>query len=256
MTPADAADLSGHCVLVTGAAQGIGRAIALKAAEAGAAVAIADLNLAGATSVAAEIEALGRPALALAADVSDERSVAAALDALARSPLGWPTVLVNNAGIQLVAPLLDLDAADFDRTMAVNLRAVFFLSQTIARRWIAEHTRGVIVNIASTAGLVHYPLHAAYSVSKAGVRAVTGAMALELARYGIRVNAVAPGYIETALSLVAKDPAARAEAERRIPLGRLGQPADAARVAVFLASDASAYMTGQTLVVDGGLTLQ
>ena len=117
---------------------------------------------------------------------------------------------------------------------------------------IAEHTRDVIVNIASTARLVHYPLHAAYSVSKAGVRAVTGAMALELAGHGIRVNAVAPGYVETALSLVAKDPAARAEAERRIPLGRLGQPADVAKVAVFLASDASAYLTGQTLIVDGG----
>lgn len=255
MTSSGAGDLGGHCVLVTGAARGIGRAIALQAAGAGAAVAIADVNLAGATSVAAEIEALGRPALALDLDVSDEQSVTAALDVLARSRLGWPAVLVNNAGIQLVAPFLDLDAAAFDRTMAVNLRAVFCLSQTLARRWIAEHTRGVIVNIASTAGLVHYPLHAAYSVSKAGVRAATGAMALELARYGIRVNAVAPGYVQTAMSLAAKDPAARVEAERRIPLGRLGQPDDVARVAVFLASDASAYLTGQTLIVDGGLTL-
>ena len=252
MTP----PLRGRTVLVTGAAQGIGAGIARRAARAGARVAVLDLDLPRLAGITAELRDLGAEVEPVAADVSSDAAIVAALDHLAASPLGLPDVLVNNAGIQLVAPALDANASLFDRTLAVNLRALFFLSQAFARRWLAAGTRGAIVNIASIAGHVHFPEHAAYSISKAGVRALTGSLAFEWAPHGIRVNAVAPGHTDTPLLLAKRDPEKLAARLATIPLARLAQPDDIARVVVFLASERASYITGQTVVVDGGYTLQ
>lgn len=250
------AALANRTVLITGAAQGIGAGIARRAAIEGARVAAVDLDMDRLAGITQELRALGAMVEPVAADVTDLHAIAAALDRLTASPVGCPDVLVNNAGIQLVAPALEIDTALFDRTMAVNLRAPFFLAQAIARRWLGTGVRGAIVNIASIAGHVQFPDHAAYSVSKAGVRALTGALAFEWAPYGIRVNAVAPGHIDTPLLLTKRDPELLAARIATIPLGRLGQPDDIARVVVFLASDRASYVTGQTVVVDGGCTLQ
>lgn len=249
-------DLDDRTVLVTGAARGIGRGIALASAEAGARVFLVDVDLAGAEDTARTIVCLGGSALASYCDVSDVASRDAALDAAARSPFGTPDILVNNAGVQVVGDPLTLNEDAWRQTLAVNLEAPFRLTQSLAREWVARGVDGAVVNIASIAGRVHFPLHAAYSASKAALRALTGALALELAPHGIRVNAVAPGHIDTAMSLVARDPIARAERLREIPLARLGTPDDVASVVVYLASRRAAYVTGQTVTVDGGYTLQ
>jgi NAD(P)-dependent dehydrogenase (short-subunit alcohol dehydrogenase family) len=247
-------DLAGLSVLVTGAAQGIGRAVALAAADAGARVIILDRNGAGAAETAETLQGRGTIALAVEADLASASDLASACATIAGSAAGWPDVVVNNAGIQEVAPVLGLTEAAWSRTLAVNLVAPFMLAQRIARQWVERRTAGVVVNVASIAGRVHFDGHAAYSASKAGLAAVTGAMALELAPHGIRVNAVAPGHIDTALSL-ARTPDQIAARLRDIPLGRLGRPADVASVVVFLASSRASYITGQTLTVDGGVVL-
>lgn len=246
--------LEGRSVLVTGAAQGIGRAIAFAAADAGARVIVLDRNGAGAAETAATLLGRGTIAFAVEADLSNAADLASACATVAGSAAGWPDVVVNNAGIQEVAPVLDLTDEAWTRTLAVNLVAPFMLAQRVARRWVDQGVAGVIVNVASIAGRVHFDGHAAYSASKAGLAALTGAMALELAPHGIRVNAVAPGHIQTALSLP-RTPEEVAARLRGIPLGRVGRPADVASVVVFLASSRASYITGQTLTVDGGVVL-
>jgi NAD(P)-dependent dehydrogenase (short-subunit alcohol dehydrogenase family) len=248
-------DLDARVVLITGAGRGIGQAIAIATAAAGADVAVLDIDPERAAATAAEIEALGRRAIVLSADVTDPVARAAALGALTRSPLGFPDILVNNAGIQIVDDALRMEARDVRRLLSVNFEAPFALTQEVAREWVAGDVAGAVVNIVSIAGAVHFPGHAAYSASKAALRAATGALAFELAPFGIRVNAVAPGHVETAMSLP-QTPEKAAERLRWIPLGRLAQVDDIAPVVVFLASSRARYITGQTLTVDGGYTLQ
>jgi NAD(P)-dependent dehydrogenase (short-subunit alcohol dehydrogenase family) len=249
-------DLLERTVLVTGGARGIGRAIASAAAAAGARVIVVDIDLVGAEETVQTIARTGGSALAFPCDIASGMARGALLGALGASRFGWPDVLVNNAGVQIVASALALDEDAWQRTFAVNLEAPFRLTQLLAREWVSHAIAGAVVNIASIAGHVHFPLHVAYSTSKAGLRALTGALALEFAPHGIRVNAVAPGHVNTAMSLVARDAEALADRLREIPLARLATVEDIASVVVYLASSRAAYITGQTVTVDGGYTLQ
>lgn len=247
--------LKDRVVVVTGGAQGIGRAIVMAIAREGARLAVADRNQVGAERVAAQAEELGATCIAVRTDVTSpddhSRLVSEVIERFGRID-----VLVNNAGIQeKKAGLLSLTQESWDKTMNVNLRGMFFLSQAVASV-MASQGGGAIVNVASIAGHVFWHGILPYNVSKAGVRGLTGSMALELAPHGIRVNAVAPGYVDTDLNQESFSVAnAREEAAKKIPLGRVAQPDDIPGAVVFLASNDSAYVTGHTLVVDGGYTL-
>jgi glucose 1-dehydrogenase len=247
--------LSGKKALVTGSSRGIGREIALRFAREGADVAV---NYRGhaeeAEEVARAIEGVGRRAVVLKADVSRtgdcERLVAEAWQAL-----GSLDILVNNAGMEVSAPFEEVTEADFDKVIGTNLKGTFFVSQAVVRRWLKHERPGRIVNISSVHEELSFPGHAAYCAAKGGVRMLTRDLAVELGGRGIAVNAIAPGAIETDINRdVTADPQARAQLLARIPLQRLGQPGDVAAIALFLASDEAAYVTGSTYFVDGGMT--
>jgi 2-deoxy-D-gluconate 3-dehydrogenase len=259
----DLLDLRGEGAVVTGGAAGIGFAIASRLAEAGAAVVIADVDGAAAAAAAARLRALDRRALAVAADVSvaaDVQRLMAAAD-----DFGGVDVLVNNAGIYPFRPAQQMAEAEWDRVLDVNLKGAFLCAQAAAARMRARGRGGVILNITSidslhpsSVGLAHY------DASKGGLHMLTKNLALELAPLGIRVLALAPGGIATegtraqtqALEDTGIDLAQMtARFLARIPLGRMGAPDDIGRVALFLVSDAAAYMTGTTVVVDGGVLL-
>ena len=241
---ADHSDLSGRIALVTGAARGIGKAIALALAEAGADVAVNyRAREADALAVADAVRDFGRRTMTVRADVSDSSAVKSMVDAIA-DELGGVDVLVNNAGVAIRRGLDDLTEADFDRTIAVNLKSAFLCTQAVlpgmrARRW------GRIVNISSGAarGAGAVGLH--YNASKAGMEGLTRGYSARLANEGITVNAVAPSLIETDMS------PGRPEVAARIPLGRLGLPHEVAQVVLMVL--ANAYMTGQTVQINGGL---
>ncbi|MCP4419253.1 MAG: SDR family oxidoreductase [Chloroflexi bacterium] len=249
-------------VIVTGAGSGIGRATAVSFAEEGALVAVVDIELQKAKKTAAEIANMEGNVLAIQADVANEDDW---IDVVARvkGKYGRINILFNNAGIGGVGkPLIELDASAWDRLMAVNLRGVFLGCKTVLPALI-EAGGGAIINMSSsTAGWDTIYGGGAYMASKAGVSQITKNVALEAAQFGIRVNAVCPGIIETRLSSAqagADEAAQDAFFDRfrqRIPLGRVGQPKDVAMAVLFLASNEARHITGSTLLIDGGQTLQ
>ncbi len=257
-------DLRGKVALVTGGAMGIGEGIARRLAEAGASVAIADIDEAHARKTAESIVQQDGSAQAFQVDVSDVASLQRVVTQTVGA-LGGLDILVNNAGIFPFAPALQVSESLWDKVLGVNLKGSFFLAQAAARQMIASGKGGSIVNIASidalhpSGNLVHY------DSSKGGVVMMTKALALEFGAHHIRVNAIAPGGIATpgaaaSTAGVTQDHSAATEDFTkaflaRIPLGRMGEPDDIAAVALFLASDAARYMTGSLLVVDGGYLL-
>ena len=243
---------AGKIVLVTGAQRGIGRAVAVRFAEAGADVALNFLDdEAAAKSAAAEITALGRRAVTLAADVAKPQD-ARRLVAEAERTLGPLDVLVNNAAIFPRAPFLELSEDTWDAVLDTNLKATFVCAQEAARRMVAAKRPGVIINLSSGAPYRGSLRATAYMASKLGIVGLTRGMARELAPLGIRVNAVAPGITNTAMPRLGNTEEGLAALAKANPLGRLAEPADIADVIVFLAIDAARYVNGQLIHVNGG----
>jgi NAD(P)-dependent dehydrogenase (short-subunit alcohol dehydrogenase family) len=245
----------GSVAVVTGAGRGMGRAVALRLGQEGASVVVAELNPEHGLEVAGQIKAEGGQATAVVADVSRLLDVKGIFTAAVQA-FGTVDILVNNAGIAVERPILDYTEADWDRQMGVNVKGVFFCSQAAARLMIPRR-HGKIVNFASTSAFVasSHP-EIAYDTSKGAVRQMTVAMAAELAPHGINVNAVAPGTTQTEMTkstLATEEGLAWQLA--RIPMGRVGQPADIAAVVLFLCSPEASYITGHTLVADGGWLL-
>ena len=245
----------GSVAVVTGAGRGMGRAVARGLAREGARVVVAELNPEHGVEVAAEIRDTGGTATSVAVDVSRTGDVTRLFNEVVDA-YGTVDILINNAGIGVARPILDYTEADWDRQMGVNVKGVFFCSQAAARLMIPRR-RGKIVNFASTSAFVSSSRpEVAYDTSKGAVRQMTVSMAAELAPHGINVNAVAPGTTETEMtrdSLSTDE--GRAWQLERIPLGRVGKPEDIAAVVLFLCSQEAAYITGHTLVADGGWLL-
>ena len=242
-------ELAQKVAIVTGAGQGIGRAIALKLAEAGAAVVVNDINKA-VEEVAREIQARGQPGMAVTADVTSAADVARlAEEAIAR--YGRIDILVNNAGIARDQLLLRMSEEDWDRVLEVDLKSVFLCTRAVLRQMLKQRW-GRIISIASIVGLVGNPGQANYASAKAGIIGFTRSIAKEVASRKITVNAIAPGFIDTEMTRnLAEDQ--RKELMARIPLGRLGSPGDVAEAVAFLVSEKAGYITGQVLAVDGGM---
>ena len=242
-------DLSGRTALVTGAGGGIGLGIAAALASVGARVAINDINAAAATNAAAQV---GSGAFPVGGDVTNEAEVKAMV-AAAEDTAGQVDILVNNAGIaEPMGSIRSQRVEDWQRVIDVNLRGAYLMSQAAARVMIPRRG-GAIVNIVSIAGIAPFPSSHAYGVSKAGLVMLTQTLAIELARHHIRVNAVAPGVIDAPmLGEMNGDAERMPRILARVPLGRLGAPADIGRAVCFLASEAADYVTGAVLPVDGG----
>ena len=245
--------LEGKVALVTGASRGIGRAIALGFAEAGADVGVAARSEEDLNTLAKEIEALGRKATVLPTDVRDRASIQQMVDRTVEE-LGGLNVLVNNAGgSNFMSPITALRPEGWDKLRTLNLDSVFHATQIGAQAILASNNGGSIIQIASVAGIMGAAALSPYSAAKAGVIMFSQAVAKELAGSGVRVNCIAPGWIETALNEpMTRDEGTRAEMVKMIPVGRLGTPEEIVGGAIYLASDASSFVTGTTLVIDGG----
>jgi len=246
-------DLTGKVALVTGASRGLGKGMALALAGAGADMVVAARGAEGLKQTAREIGDLGRETLAVPTDVAQ---VAQIRDLVRRTVdrFGHLDILIPAAGMNIRGPSVDYAEADWDRVIAVNLKGVFFTCQAAGRVMI-EQRSGSIITVASLTTTFGFPGIASYCASKGGVGQLTKSLASEWAPHGVRVNAVAPGYYRTAMTEpLFQDPVSRGYILGRIPMDRPGLPEDLGGAAVFLASDASAYITGQVLYVDGGWT--
>jgi NAD(P)-dependent dehydrogenase (short-subunit alcohol dehydrogenase family) len=245
--------LSGKVALVTGAAQGIGLACARAFAREGAKVFVTDLNEDAGRRAVLQLRSEGLQASFAACDVSRKDQVEAAMRSVV-GEFGRLDVLVANAGIVHAAEFIDLEEKDFDRVLAVNLKGVFLAGQAAARRMVEQGGGGSIINMSSVNAILAIPNQVPYVVSKGAINQLTKVMSLALAPHRIRVNGIGPGTILTELAKTAV--LGNREAERKIlsrtPLGRMGDPAEVAQVALFLASDESSYVTGQTIYPDGG----
>ena len=253
MNPKELFDLSGQVAIVTGAARGLGRALAVGLAAAGAKVALADiLDL---SHTLAQIEDTGGEAIAVPTDVRDRAQVTR-LVAETMERFGTVDILVNNAGINLIRPTLETSEEDWDLVLDVNLKGVFLCCQA-AGRVMLEKGAGAIVNVGSINSEFVFPNSAAYNVSKAGVLLLTKTLAYEWGPHGVRVNAVCPGFMDTPmLAEIQRGREGLAEARRElIPLRRFAAPEDLVGAVIFLASPAASYITGHALYVDGGWTL-
>jgi glucose 1-dehydrogenase len=255
--------LRGKNVLVTGGSSGIGQAIAVRFAEYGANVAINYLRSPDEAhdteeqvhACTAKVQQMGVRDVLVGGDVSDEDDVVRMVSQAVEG-LGGIDILVNNAGIQISRPTEELSSADFDRVLAVNLRGSFLCAREAIRRFLGEEKGGSIVNVSSVHQLIPKPGYLGYSTSKGGMQNLTRTLALEYAGRGIRVNGIGPGATVTPINRAwIDDPVKRAQVEEHIPMRRAGEADEMAGVTCFLASDMAAYITGQTIFVDGGLTL-
>ncbi|MDP3041742.1 MAG: 3-oxoacyl-[acyl-carrier-protein] reductase [Candidatus Omnitrophota bacterium] len=244
--------LEGKVALITGGARGIGRAIAMTFAREGADIAVADVNLEIAQKTALEIESLGRKALALEMDVTNYDLVEAGINKIL-DKMGKVDILVNNAGITKDNLLLRMSQADWDAVINVNLKGTFNCIKAVSRPMVKQRS-GRIISIASIIGLMGNPGQANYAASKAGIIALTKTVAKELASRNINANAVAPGFIQTEMTAKLSEEIKQKMLEA-IPLGKLGTPEDVANVCLFLASQESSYITGQTITIDGGMVM-
>jgi NAD(P)-dependent dehydrogenase (short-subunit alcohol dehydrogenase family) len=245
--------VKGKTALITGAARGIGRSCALALAEAGADIALGLRDIRQDNGVTEEIRMLGREALPLQMDVSDTRQIHEAVDRAIES-FGNIDILVNNAGIAPSNLIEDYTEADFDLTIAINLKGTFFTSQAVGRHMIRNNS-GRIINLSSQAGYIALPSESVYCMTKAGIRHLTKCFAVEWARYNINVNAVAPTFIETpGTEPWLADPEFKANVLSKIQLGRIGIPQEVSSTVVFLASPAASMITGETILIDGGWT--
>jgi NAD(P)-dependent dehydrogenase (short-subunit alcohol dehydrogenase family) len=251
MTESNLFDLTGKAAIVTGASSGLGRHFARTLARAGAKVALAARRIDALGELARQIEAFDERAIPIALDVTDGESVRACVET-AETELGPISILVNNAGIARTAPALDVSEADRDQVIDTNLKGAWLMAQETARHMAGLGHGGAIINVASILGLGAAGQLAAYCASKAALINLTRALAIDLARDGIRVNALAPGYVETDINREYLASTAGEALKKRIPQRRFGKPEDLDGALLLLASEASRYMTGSVLVVDGG----
>ena len=246
-------DLTGRVAIMTGAGKGLGRAMALALAEAGADMVVTSRTMAELESLAKEINAMGRKALPIQADILKPESGEDVIS-LAEKEMGHIDILVNNAGINIRKDAVDLQIEEFKRVLDTNLSGTFLFSQAVGKRFIKQGS-GKVINVSSIMGSVTLPRQTAYSSSKGAIEMLTRVMALEWATHNVQVNSLAPTYFETELTRpLYEDPERRAFIEERTPMGRWGQPDELAGAIIFLASEASSFITGQTIFVDGGWT--
>ena len=242
--------LKDKVALVTGAAQGIGRAVALVLARNGADIVVSDINLEKAEETAKEIEGIGPKAMAIRVNVANPGDVEGMVDAVLER-FGRIDILVNNAGIARDKLILRMTEEDWDAVLNINLKGTFNCTKAVVKQ-MSKQRSGKIVNIASVSGEMGNPGQANYSASKAGVIGFTKTIAREFAQRGINVNAIAPGYIQTPMTEALPEKA-KEELKRMIPVERLGQPEDVAEAVLFLVSESSSYITGHVLNVNGGI---
>jgi len=238
--------------IITGAAQGIGLACGQRFAQEGARVVLADINTEKGEAAAESIRSSGGDAIFVGCDVGDKAQVVSLIEKTVERH-GRLDVMISNAAILHIAGILDLEEEDYDRVVRVNLKGFFLSGQAAARQMVAQGGGGSIINMSSIQAVITLPNILTYSICKGGVKSLTVSMALALADKGIRVNAIGPGSIATDMvKQLMVDDAARDKLLSRTPLGRLGDPSEVASVALFLASDESSYITGETIYVDGG----